>query len=218
MFLGHHAVGLASKPAAPRISLGLLFLAPMLLDFLWPVFVLMDLEHFRIDPGNTAFTPLDFYNYPWSHSLLMAIVWSVLFGALWFASRRDARGAAILGAGVLSHWVFDFITHRPDLPLYPGGPKVGLGLWNSVAGTVVVELLLFIAAVALYARSTRARDRIGSIGFWTLIALLTVIYAGNLAGPPPPGETVVAWSALLLLFVPAWAAWADRHRETSLHR
>ena len=136
MFLGHPAVGLASKRSVPHISLGLLFRAPMLLDFLWPVFVLLGLEHFRIDPGNTAVTPLDFYDYPWSHSLLMAVVWSVLFGAIYFALRRDARGASILGAGVLSHWVLDFVTHRPDLPLYPGGPKVGLGIWNSMAATV----------------------------------------------------------------------------------
>jgi membrane-bound metal-dependent hydrolase YbcI (DUF457 family) len=217
MFIGHPAVGLASKGTAPRVSLGLLVLAPMLLDFLWPVFLLTGVEHFRIDPGNTAFTPLDFYDYPWSHSLLMSCVWGALMAVIYFAFRRDGRGALLLGFGVVSHWILDYVTHRPDLPLYPGGPKVGLGLWNSVAGTVALEVSIFAIAVYLYVRDTRAVDRVGSIGFWSLIAVLLLIYAGNLAGGPPPATNVVALASLSLLVVPLWAAWADRHRETTLH-
>jgi membrane-bound metal-dependent hydrolase YbcI (DUF457 family) len=212
MFIGHHAVGFGSKKYAPRASMGALLLAPMLLDVLWPIFLLLGIEHFRIDPGNTAVTPLDFYDYPWSHSLLMAVVWSVVAGIGYYAATKYKRGAVVVGLGVVSHWFFDFLTHRPDLPLYPGGPKVGLGLWNSLAGTAIVETLLFALGIYLYVTVTKARDRIGSIGFWSLIAVLMLIYVANLMGPPPPKEDVVAWMALLALLFPLWAWWADRHR------
>ena len=212
MFLGHHAVGFGSKKYAPAASAGALLLAPMLLDVLWPIFLLMGIEHFRIDPGNTAVTPFDFYDYPWSHSLLMAIVWSVIAAVIYFAATKYKRGAIVIGFGVVSHWFLDFVTHRPDLPLWPGGPKVGLGLWNSVAGTAVIESALFALGVYLYVKVTRARDRIGSIGFWILIALLVLIYIANFTSPPPPDTGIVAWMALAALLFPLWAWWTDRHR------
>ncbi len=79
MFIGHHAVGFASKRFAPRTSLGLLMAAPLLLDLLWPIFLLLGIEHVRVEPANPPFLRLDLYDYPWSHSLLMSVVWSVLF-------------------------------------------------------------------------------------------------------------------------------------------
>lgn len=212
MFIGHPATGFLAKRVAARTSLGWLVLAPFFLDILWPVFLLTGVEHVRIDPGNTAFTPLDFQHYPWSHSLLMAIVWSIVLGGIYRMMSKDSPGAWVVGALVFSHWVLDFVTHRPDLPLYPGGPKVGLGLWNSVTATVAVEGAFFVAGVAIYSRLTRARDRIGSIGWWTLIALFVLIYAGNLFGPPPPDVKTIAVVGLLLVLFPIWAWWVDRHR------
>ena len=215
MFIGHAAVGLASKQLAPRVSLGTLIAAPFALDVIWPLLVLAGAEHFRVDPGNTAFTHLDFYDYPWSHSLLMAAVWSLLFAAGHFASKRDRRAAIVLAAGVISHWLFDFITHRPDLPLFPGGPKTGLGLWNSRPGTLLVELALFATGVALYLRHTRALNRAGSIAFWALIVTLLLIYGANAMTIPPPetSTTGIAISALLIPLFFIWAAWVDRRRE-----
>jgi membrane-bound metal-dependent hydrolase YbcI (DUF457 family) len=212
MFIGHPATGFLAKRITPRTSLGWLVLAPFFLDILWPVFLLAGVEQVRIDPGNTAFTPLDFHHYPWSHSLVMAIVWSIVLGGIYRMMSKDSRGAWVVGGLVFSHWILDFVTHRPDLPLYPGGPKVGLGLWNSVIGTVVVEGAIFIAGVVVYSRLTRARDRIGSIGWWTLIVLLVLIYAANLFGPPPPDVKAIAFVGLLLLLFPIWAWWVDRHR------
>ncbi len=212
MFIGHNAVGFASKSLAPRTSLGLLMAAPMLLDLIWPVFLLLDIEHVRFDAGATAFTKLDFYNYPWSHSLLMAVVWGLLFGGAYWLKTRYRRGAIVLFAGVVSHWVLDFVTHRPDLPLYPGGPKVGLGLWNSIPGTVVVELLLFAAGLALYLRATRARDRVGSTALWALVIFLLLIFAANATSTPPPDWRPIAWVGLSAILIPIWAAWIDRHR------
>jgi membrane-bound metal-dependent hydrolase YbcI (DUF457 family) len=213
VFIGHNAVGFASKRIAPRTSLGWLMTAPILLDLLWPLFLLLGIEHVRIAPGNTKFTPLDFYDYPWSHSLLMSIVWGVLFAAAYFAKTRYTAGAVTLACGVVSHWVLDFFTHGADMPLYPGGPKVGLGLWNHPTATVVIEGAMFIAGIAVYVRATRPRDRTGLFAMWGLILMLTVIYAANAQGPPPPNVGMLIGLAFAQYLIPIWAAWIDRHRE-----
>jgi hypothetical protein len=213
MFIGHFAVGLAAKKVAPKVSLGTLILSAQLLDLLWPVFLLLGLEHVRINVGDTVFTPLDLYDYPISHSLLTVLGWSVLFAIIYFVVKKYQRGALIVGAGVFSHWFLDFITHRPDLPLAPGSETyVGLGLWNSFMGTVLVEGLLFVAAVILYARTTRAMDKVGKYAFWGLVIFLSLIWIGNMTGPPPPDSQAIAYVTLLMwLFVP-WGYWIDRHR------
>src|SRR5262245_41021395 len=113
MFIGHYAVGFGSKKAAPEVSLGTLFLSVQFLDMIWPLFLILGWEHVRIDPGNTAFTPLDLHDYPFSHSFAMALVWSLLFGRVYYMVRHYGRGSFVLGLGVLSHWILDFITHRP---------------------------------------------------------------------------------------------------------
>ena len=213
MFIGHHAAALAAKRVAPRVSLGTLFAAALLVDLIWPVLLLLGLEHVRIAPGITAFTPLDFYDYPITHSLLAVLGWSVAAAVLYRLLRKSTPDALVVGAAVLSHWVLDFVTHRPDLPLWPGGPKVGLGLWQSVPGTIVVEVSIFLVTLAMYLRMTRARDRTGSIALWTLVAFLAVVYAANLASPPPPDANAIGWVGLAQwLFVP-WGAWIDRHRD-----
>ena len=213
MFIGHFAVGLASKRVAPRASLGMLMAAPNLLDLLWPLFLLLGWEQVRIDPGNTAFTPLDFVSYPISHSLLTACGWSALFGLLYWARTRYIRGAVVIGLAVVSHWVLDFITHRPDMPLYPDGPKFGLGLWNSVPGTISVEVCMYVAGACLYLSVTRARDRTGAYALWAFLAFALVSYVANILGPPPPGTRAIAFVTLTLWLVPVWAWWIDRHRQ-----
>lgn len=213
MFIGHFGVGFGAKKAAPQLSLGTLILAAELVDFLFPVFTLLGLEALRLDPGNTRVAPFDFYRYPFTHSLATGIGWGVLLALGVYAFRRTARGAAVAGLLVVSHWVLDWITHAPDMPLWPGGPKVGLGLWNSVAGTVLVEGAVFTLGVGLYLSATRARDRVGSWALWSLVGFLVLLYAANLASPPPPNVESFAWVGLAAwLFVP-WGYWIDRHRE-----
>ncbi|MHB8419076.1 MAG: metal-dependent hydrolase [Myxococcales bacterium] len=213
MFIGHFAVGFAGKRFAPRTSLGFLLAAPLLLDLLWPLFLLAGWESVRVDPGNTRFTPLDLHDYPYTHSLAGAVVWSLAFAALYFAFRRDFRVAALLALGVFSHWILDFLTHRPDMPLWPGSATtVGLGLWNSVAGTLAVEISMFVAGVWIYAAATRPKDRTGTLAFWGLVAFLAILYVAIAVGPPPPSPRAIAIGQLFSWLFVLWAVWLDRHR------
>jgi hypothetical protein len=213
MFIGHFAVGFGAKRAAPAASLGTLFLGAQLLDLLWPNLLLLGLERVEIAPGVTEVTPLDFTSYPITHSLLAVCGWGLLAGSAYWLLRRYPRGAVVLGLCVVSHWVLDLVVHRPDLPLYPGdAPRVGLGLWDSLPGTILVEGALFAAGLVLYARATRPKDRAGAVGLWGLAGLLVLIHLANLFGPPPPSTGMIAWAAQLQwLFVGA-AYWLDRHR------
>lgn len=212
MFIGHAAIALAAKPLLPRVNLAVPLAAVFWVDMVWPVFLLFGIERVEIDPGNTAFTPLNFVHYPWTHSLAAAIAWSVLFGLAFF--RSGTRVAVILGLLVLSHWVLDAISHRPDLPLWPGsGTMIGFGLWNSVPATMIVEGAMFAAGVWIYVRSAPSRDRTGTWAFWGLIGFLAIAYLGNVFGPPPPSVQAIAIAGIagFALFT-AWAWWADRHR------
>jgi membrane-bound metal-dependent hydrolase YbcI (DUF457 family) len=212
MFVGHNAVGFASKKVAPHTSLGWLMAAPMLLDLLWPVFLLLGIERVRVDPKATKFSPMDFESYPWTHSLAMSIVWGVLFAGVYFVKSRYKAGAVTLFFGVVSHWVFDFFTHRPDLPLWPGGPKVGLSLWNYPHATLIVELALFTIGFLLYRDATEPLDRTGSVAMWLLAIVLLAVYVATAGVLPPADPKKIAWGALTMIIVPIWAAWIDRHR------
>ena len=187
MFIGHFAVGFAAKCTAPKVSLGVLIGAAAILDVLWPIFLLVGWERVRIEPGNTAFTPLAFDSYPFSHSLLAALGWSALCGSFYWAIRRDRRCAGIVAALVVSHWFLDALSHRPDLPLtLTGSARVGLGLWNSVPATFVVEAAMFAVGGWLYATFTRAQDRVGRRVFAAFVGVLALLYRANVFGPPPP--------------------------------
>jgi hypothetical protein len=212
VFVGHFGLALGGKSALPRVSLGTLFLSVQLADFLWPVLLLLDLEQVRIVPNLMAASQLDFVRYPISHSLLALLLWGLLFGAVYGIAKRSRAGAILLAAGVVSHWVLDFVTHRPDLPIVPGGRRYGLGLWDSVPGTLLVEGGLYAAGIGLHLKATRARDARGTWTLWTLLVVLAALWIAALFGPPPPGEKALALTALLgWLFVP-WGYWIDRHR------
>jgi hypothetical protein len=198
------------------MSLGTLILAAEFLDVLWPIFLIAGIEHARIAPGITRVSPLDFYDYPISHSLVTSVGWSVAFAIIYFALRRYPRGAWVAAALVLSHWFLDVLVHRPDMPLTPHGPVVGLGLWNSVAATVITEGGLLTIGLIVYLRTTVARDGVGRWAFWTLIILLMAIWTNSLRGAPPPSLSALEGSTLSLWIAVAWAGWADRHRHAAL--
>lgn len=214
MFLGHYAVALGAKRAAPKTSLGTLVMAAQFIDLLWPLLLLGGIEHVRLDPGNTVVTPLDFYDYPVSHSLVGVVFWGVLVGGIYYALRKSWQSALVVGLAVVSHWFLDLVVHRPDLPLTFAGPaRWGLGGWNSLPVTLLLELGLLAGGTYLYLRSTRPTDRVGTFGLAGLVVFLVGIYSANVFGPPPPdvGMIGVAGNASWLFVL--WAAWVDRHRR-----
>ncbi|MGC1241930.1 MAG: hypothetical protein WA874_10085 [Chryseosolibacter sp.] len=211
MFIGHFAAGMAGKKIQPAISLGTLFLAAQFLDLLWPTLLLLGVEHVVISPGISAVTPLEFSDYPISHSLLFVVGWGVLFGVAYFLWTRNQRGALLLGALVVSHWVLDLIVHIPDLPLYPGdSPKVGLSLWNSTLLTILVEGAIFVAGVTLYVRAKKINQQRISWWFWSLVLFLLVIHTINFVSAPPPNVEAIAWAGHLQWLFVLWGWWADR--------
>jgi len=214
MFVGHFALGFAAKRVTPKLSLAMLFVAAQLADLLWPVLVAFGIEHVRIEPGNTAFTPLNFVSYPYSHSLLLLAIWGVGLGLVCSRFVDGRYIFAIVTALVVSHWLLDFLTHRPDLPLYPGGPKVGLGLWNSVPWTVAIEVTMYVAGVWIYSRCTRPRDGIGRRSFIGLVALLGLAYVANISSAPPPSVPALCVTAIIGAGVTlVLSQWVDRHRQ-----
>lgn len=214
MFIGHFGVGFGAKTVAPKVSLGTLFLAAQFIDLIWPTLLQAGGERVRIAPGASGITPLAFTHYPWSHSLLMTLVWGALLAAAYYGLRRDRHGALVVGLLVPSHWLLDLLVHAPDLPLYPGpSPLFGLGLWHSLPWTLAIETALFAGGVVLYARSTRATDKTGRWALWGLVAFLALIHVANAFGDPPPNVAALAWVSQAQWLLVLWAYWADKHRS-----
>jgi len=214
MFVGHLSVALAAKRAAPEVNVGWFMAGVTALDLIWPVFVITGIEHVRIVPGATAFTPLIFDSYPWSHSLVMAVVWGIVLAAIgrW---RTAVPVSGLLAALVVSHWVLDFASHAPDMPLWPtaSSPKFGLGLWYSIPGTLIVEGAMWVIGIALYLRVPGRRTAGASIALWSFIAVCTVMWASGPWGPLPPSEKALGWFGLIGWLIVPWSAAADRVRR-----
>lgn len=215
MLVGHMAVGLVARRLEPKISLGTWTLAAFLADLITFPLLVAEVEHFDSVPGaelnRTAGRDIVY-----SHSLLMNVIWGALFAAVYFLQRRYPRGACLLFLVVISHWVLDFISHRPDMPLSPGVHQVyGLGLWSSLPATLIVEGGFWLLALVLYVRATRPEKRIGVYAFWTGVALFTLAWYGNLhAGMDPnPVKAGIGGLVLFTLMV-AWAYWMNRLRST----
>jgi hypothetical protein len=215
MFIGHFALGFAAKRAVPHLSLATLFVAVQFADMLWPVLVALGIEEVRIVPGITAMTPLDFVSYPYSHSLLFLAGWGVALAAAYRLFAGNGRTFPVLIALVVSHWVLDFVAHRPDMPLYPGGERYGLSLWSSVPATLALEIVMYAVGIWIYTRATRARDAIGRWGLAGMVILLGVLYVSAAFGPPPPSVTAL-WSTMILgsALGTLLSWWVDRHRES----
>jgi len=194
MFVGHYGVSFAAKKGDASIPLWVLFLAVQLLDVAWAPLVLLGIEKVRIVPGVTATNPLDLYYMPYSHSLTSALLWSVAGFAVYRLAARHSTGKAALmvALAVFSHWVLDFVVHRPDLPLYDNSFKVGLGLWNLPVLAFGLEAALLLGGIWLYL-GTAAMRRPSMIAFG--LAMLA-IQAYAFFGPPPASDKAAAATAL----------------------
>jgi hypothetical protein len=143
----------------------------------------------------------------------MTLIWGAMAGTVAGFLLKSKRIGVLVGLLVTSHWVLDLVTHRPDLPLWPGGALVGLGLWNSIPGTMILEGGMLLGALAIYLRATQAKDKVGSWSLWGLIILTGGIWASQPWASPPPGASAVAAVGLVMWILPFWAGWIERHRQ-----
>ena len=214
MLVGHVAVGFLGKRVAPSLSLGTAVAAGLAADLLWAVFLIAGVEHFQIlRRGPTLTSSEVITRIGYSHSLAMDLLWAILFAGAHFVMRRHWRGTWVVFAAVLSHWLLDFASHRPDMPLVPTGDRIfGLGLWTSIPATLVVEGGLWILAAVAYWRARRSHRRAASCVFWIGFALITLAWYNNIAGPPPTTASSAAGAASLVFFslVSAWAYGMNR--------
>ena len=207
-------MGFAAKKIDNRPSLGTIFMATQFIDLLWPVFLIFRIEQVKIVSSNNPFTTLDFIYYPFSHSLFAAVFWALVFGLVYFLIKKNLKGSILLGGLVVSHWFLDLLTHVPDLPLVPWSDfKVGLGLWNSVPFAIIVELIIFIIGFYLYLKATKAKNKKGSIGLWSLLVFFIIVYFINIISPPPPSTDAIGYAGLSLWLFVIWAYWIDRNRN-----
>lgn len=211
MFAGHLAVALGAKSIDRSAPLFWLIGASFGIDMLWPIFLMIGVESVEIDPGNTAFTPLDFVSYPWSHSLLMVLGWSLLLGFLVYRSGLSKRTSLLIGGLVTSHWVLDWVSHRPDLPLWPGGQMTRLGLWNSVPATLIVEGAMFGLGVFLFLQTVELNGRKGMLALYSLLLLVVAIWASQPFSPPPPNAGAIAVVGLSMFLLPLWGMWIEKN-------
>jgi hypothetical protein len=188
-----------------------------LLDLLWPIFLLVGWEYVTIEPNPNPFLRLQFDSYPISHGLVAAIGWATLFASIYFGVARYLVGAITIWLGVISHWLLDYVVHRPDLPLYAGGSRfLGLALWNRPKLTIAIELVMFAAGIFIYLGTTRARNAIGKFAFWIFVLALVGLYAAVAFAPPPSSVKKLAIGTMFSWLFVAWAWWLDRNRETRI--
>ena len=215
MLVGHLAVGLVAKRIEPKISLGTWILAALLSDLLVFPLLIAGIEHFDTVPGATVNRAVG-RDIVYSHGLLSNVIWAALFATIYFLRRHYPRGAWLLFAVVLSHWLLDFISHRPDMPLAPGTHQVfGLGLWNSLPATLLVEGGFWLLAVILYARATHPTKRAGSYAFWIGVALLTLVWYENISAGMDQNPIKAGIGGLIMFsLLVTWAYRINRLRPT----
>ena len=205
MLAGHYSAAFLAKTIEPRLPLWGLAIAVQLVDVLWALFVLLGIEHLRVDPSLPS-NPLDLYDMPYTHSLVGALAWAALAAGAVFVARRAWLEALVVGAAVASHWLLDWLVHRPDLLLWSGSAKHGLALWNLPAIGLALELLLLIASAGLWLRTRRVigGERRRAV---VLVSTLVAVQIVFTVGPPPLGPTAVVILALALFGAVAWGAW-----------
>ncbi|HTT00871.1 MAG TPA: hypothetical protein VMG11_02195 [Steroidobacteraceae bacterium] len=216
MFAGHIGAALLIGRAQPRVNVGLFVAAALLLDVVLWVLVLVGFESVNI-PSDYARTHQAEFQFPYSHGLLAALVWSSLAAAAvlgWLAEPARVRIAALVALAVFSHWVLDVLVHRPEMPLAgPHSLRIGLGLWgSSLPVALAVESLFIFAGLLLYIpRATSSRSKLW-LGVASLVLLAFTVVGMTVAPAPPSAHAMAASSLVTLTTVCALFLWLGRAR------
>jgi len=217
MLVGHFAAGFAAKALEPKVSLGVFFTAAMLLDFIWALLVLAGIEQAGFDHGLASFNGLDMIYIPYSHSLGMSLIWGCLFGFCVGYCYRSRSVAVVVCVLVVSHWLLDYLTHIPDMPLWFDGASFGLGLWRSSWITFAANIFLLLLAISVYLKAGGAPQQRSPL-LWSLIACLLVLNGLHAFGPKQPETTsavMIAGPALVLWLPVIWGYLVDRRGQPS---
>jgi len=224
MFIGHYGIAFALKKYTSKTSLGILFICVQLIDIAFFILLPLGIEHLRIIPGFTEASPFDLYDYPFTHSLLGTLAWSVatylVVRFIPLMSSTDTshrqRTALLLSAAVFSHFVLDFLVHTPDLLLVPGiDIKIGLGLWNNLIVSIVLELVVLVLGFWIYLRSTPSgAGPVGKYGMYVFLIVLAIISVITPFMAFPDELTVAITSELLYTVFALVAWWLDGNRST----
>ena len=224
MFIGHYGIAFALKKYDKKLNLGFLFIVAQLLDFAFNILVIVGIEHVRIVPGFTESNSLDLYYFPFSHSLLAAVLWAIgtYFVVRYLFLKKSeepemdkSKKALILGIAVFSHWILDLIVHVPDLQLSPGIEyRVGFGLWNYFFIALAVELSVLLIGCFIYLKSATSEDNFvsnyGMLLFIFFLILMTVLTSFS---PAPPNIITLMIIGLITNFLFAIIAFLlDRKR------
>lgn len=210
MFAGHYAAAIAVKAAEPRAPFWALVAGCQLVDIAWAGLMIAGVERAQVDPTLPG-SALVLEHMPWTHSLPAAFVWSLAaLLAARFLLRLGWPVAVAIAASVFSHWLLDLIVHRPDLELYPGGPKAGFGLWNHEVIEQAVEIGL-IAVAGVFWAALRVRQGRSAWPAAAFIALLVAVQIAAMLTPLTDNNAETGASALAVyLVLIAIAAFVDR--------
>ena len=217
MFVGHYAAALAAKAAEPRAPLWALVAGAQLIDIGWSVLIMTGAEKVSFDPALPG-SPLVLEHMPWTHSLPAAVLWSVVAALLCrFVLRLAWKPAVVVGLVVLSHWFLDLLVHRPDLELWFGGLKVGLGFWNLPEPEMALEmgLIAITGGAWLWTRGRQGRKAWPALLFLTFLTMLQIV-----SGLTPASGDVVGFGtkALAVYLVAAlFAGLTDRGPKPVAH-
>lgn len=206
MFVGHYAAALTARAAEPRAPLWSYVLGCQAIDIAWSGLVLAGVEKASVDPSLPGSSLVLSYM-PYTHGLPTAVLWSIAVGAgLMLLLKLPRRVGVVLGLVVFSHWVLDFLVHRPDLPLLWEGPKVGLGLWNYPLPEQVLEMGLLALAGAAWGwrRGLEGQDWRAPLAFLSFLLFLQLV---PMLSPLSEGRLSLGGSPLVAYLVTCIAAW-----------
>lgn len=98
------------------------------------------------------------HNPEWSHSLPSVGIGATVMAGAYLAWGRDPRDALAVWLTYASHWPADFITgHKPT---WPGGPTLGLDLYDRPILVNVLEAVVLLVCWLIY----RSRSSIVPLG------------------------------------------------------